>query len=276
MIVHARGVRDGFEHAIERGTHLIGSHSHAQLDFLGGRAFGAAAFRLRFHRKMQQDLIAAAISLLGDLGGERQVRQNGNRERKWQREQRIGGGAVVAHVVENDGEPRVSVQPRSGGARADGERRDHVDRVRAISIAREIVANHAAGGGFSNRQLVAPRDFGERLPQRAGLRGVGERYIDVVCRQMALGAGPELLNFRTNGDFGFTSGDALGGADDFDGDGAKFRFREVFLLAADQEENGDEQEKDGGATRTTESRSLTPEGVRDDKVGGNGRGQGRA
>ena len=94
---------------------------------------------------MQEDLIAAAIRLLRNLSGERQVRQNGNRERKWQREQRIRGGAVVAHVVEDDGKLRISVQPRSGRTRAGGQRRDYVNRVGAVSIARKVVANHAAG-----------------------------------------------------------------------------------------------------------------------------------
>ena len=77
---------------------------------------------------------------------------------------------------------------------------------------------------------------------------------------MALGAGPELLNFRANGDFGLTSGDALGSADDFDGDGAKFGFGEVFFLAADQEKTATSKREDGGATRTTERRSLTLKG----------------
>ena len=95
MIVYARDVGNRLKHACERGLHLILSHSHAQLDFLGFCPFGTCVLGQWFHREMQQDLIAAMVGFLGDFCREREVRQNGNCQRERQRKERVGGGAIV-------------------------------------------------------------------------------------------------------------------------------------------------------------------------------------
>ncbi len=138
-------------------------HPFTQLDGLGNGALRSLAFRLRFHRKMQHDLIAAAIRFFGDVGGKRQVRQDGNRQWKRQREQRIGGGAVVTQIIENDRKLCGSLRVLGRKARTHGQRHYNVNRVRASSMGGEIETNDAALGSLRHGEPVALRNFGQCL-----------------------------------------------------------------------------------------------------------------
>ena len=56
---------------------------------------------------MQHHLVAATLRFLGNFGRERQVRQNGNRQRETEREHSVSSGAIVTHVVNDDSEAGI-------------------------------------------------------------------------------------------------------------------------------------------------------------------------
>ena len=177
MVVHPGGVRHRLQHSRERCFHFLRIHSHAQFDLFRPRRFS-----LGFHRSVQQHLIAAAESFFRHFRGERQMRQHGNGEREGKREQRVGGGAVVSEIVDDDGEPRSAAALQRNRRRASGERSDHVDRVRAHTVEREVEAHDSGGSCLGQGKFVAARDRAERLRQSARFRSVRQRNVDVVGR----------------------------------------------------------------------------------------------
>ena len=61
-----------------------------------------------------------------------------------------------------------------------GERRDHVNRVRARAVEGEVEADHAAGIRLGDGEIVVMRDGSESLRERGCLRGIAQRDVDVV------------------------------------------------------------------------------------------------
>ena len=188
---------------------------------------------------MQHHLVAAALGFLGDFARERQVRQHGYCEREAECENGVRSGAVVAQVVDDDGEARIisagaafAAAVRRRQMRAGGERGYDVNGVGADAAQSEVEADEAVRSGFVDGEIVMMRDGGESLREGGGLRGVGEREVDVVGGQASGEAVVRGLEFRANGDFGFAASDFLRGGDDFCGDGAEFRFGKGFFGAA--------------------------------------------
>ena len=96
--------------------------------------------------------------------------------------------------------------------------------MRADAVVGEIEADYAGGSSFVDGEIVMMRDSRESLGERGGLRGIGEREVDVVGGWMGGSAVLRRLKLWTNGDFGFAVGDFLRGGYDFGGYGAEFRF----------------------------------------------------
>ena len=69
---------------------------------------------------------------------------------------------------------------------------------------------------------MAAGDLSKRLPEAVRLRGIFERQVYVVGHQLVAPKNPGRAEFGVDRDFGFPSGNTLGGADDFSRDGAQF------------------------------------------------------
>ena len=88
---------------------------------------------------------------------------------------------------------------------------------------------------------MPPRDLREGLRERAKLRGIFERNVDVVRDDTFAPAVPRWLKLRTNRDLRAVPGDALRRRDNFGCDAAEFAGREGTLRAA-REKNDKERQ----------------------------------
>ena len=107
MIVDARGVGHAGQHGIQLRRDF--GRRHAGTKFLGFAGFVGE----RFHGEMEHDLVAAAMSLLGNLRGAGMIGEDRERQRKVQSENGIDGRGIAGNIVENDSEARF----RNRGAR---------------------------------------------------------------------------------------------------------------------------------------------------------------
>src|SRR5580698_377184 len=144
---------------------------------------------------MQHHLIATTLRFFGELARQRQVRQDGNGERKAKREHRIGSGAVVTEIINDDRESRIAGVGglprcrRRGSMRnstaARGKRRYDVNRVSARAVERAVEADHAAGNGLGDGKIVLARDGVQSLRKCSGLRWIAQRDVDIVSSKSA-------------------------------------------------------------------------------------------
>ena len=134
---------------------------------------------------MEHDLVAAAMRFFGDFGGKgrcgstEMVSGNGSASSV------IGRGAIVAQVVDDDGEVPVSfclrVGPRADGrTRARGQRRDHVNRVGAAPSREKSKRNTPMFEDSATSSL-----WRRAISTRARLKSstcarVGQRNVNIV------------------------------------------------------------------------------------------------
>ena len=107
MIVDARGVGHAGQHGIQLRRDFSGRHAGAK--FLGFAGFVSE----RFHGEMEHDLVAAAMSLLGNLRGAGMIGKNGEGQGIMQSENGVNSSGVGGDIVKNDNEARS----RNSGAR---------------------------------------------------------------------------------------------------------------------------------------------------------------
>ena len=100
MVVDTDGVGDVLQHAADGVGDLRRGHSGVELLRFGH--FIAEGL----HGQMQHDLIAAAVGFLRDLAGIGVIGEEGKSERVRKGEDGVGDRAIVAEIVENDGETR--------------------------------------------------------------------------------------------------------------------------------------------------------------------------
>jgi len=133
---------------------------------------------------MKKDLIAATIGFFGNFTRQGQMWNHGNRERKGKSEKRIGGSAVVAEIVDDDGEKRTGRcgRPRRARTRrrdSRDERNDDADGMREQATKGEVETNKAAGRGFGEIERMAAGNRREGLAKRRDLREVGKSDEDL-------------------------------------------------------------------------------------------------
>jgi len=102
VVVHPRGVRHGGQHSGQHGADLGGRHAGAEFDDAGWRSF-----RIRLHGQMQHHFVTAAGSLVGNFNRQRKMRKDRNGQRVRKRQDGVVFGAVIAHVVQDDGQARA-------------------------------------------------------------------------------------------------------------------------------------------------------------------------
>ena len=108
------------------------------------------------------------------------MREDGNGEWKTEREQRIGGRAVVTEIINNNREPRISVATLHCNMGASRKRCDDVNRMRANTVGGVVKPHDAVRTAFSDRQFVAACDFVQSLRDRSDLRGIGKRNVNAI------------------------------------------------------------------------------------------------
>src|SRR5271155_4994717 len=95
---------------------------------------------------MEQDFVSAAMRFFGHFTRNRQMRQHRNREREGKRNDRIGQGTVIAHVVDYDRET-CACGPASiawvQGSNNFGYWNDHVNRMGPNSVQSVVEARSA-------------------------------------------------------------------------------------------------------------------------------------
>ena len=100
VVIDANRIGDVLQHSVHSLRDLKRSHSGVELlRFVDFIAEG-------LHGQMEHYLITAAVGLFGDFAGVGISGKEGKSERVRKGEDGIGGGTIVAHVVQDDGETR--------------------------------------------------------------------------------------------------------------------------------------------------------------------------
>ena len=105
------------------------------------------------------------------------MRKHGKSERERKFEQRIGDLSVVAHVINNDGQPRARFSRRRK-PRWDPD--EYMNRVGLRPMERESEAGGPTGGDIHERKFVATGNVLEGLPERTFASGISKGNVDVI------------------------------------------------------------------------------------------------
>jgi hypothetical protein len=102
MIVDARDVGNVLHHLLKQHRDIVGGH--AGMQFMGFRRLVAD----RLHGEMQHDFVAATMGFLGNVDGMGVIGQDRDGQGIRQSKYGVGSGAVVAQIVEDNGQPRAA------------------------------------------------------------------------------------------------------------------------------------------------------------------------
>jgi hypothetical protein len=145
------------------------------------------------HGQMKHDFVAATVRFFRDIDGMRVMGQYGDGQRIGQSEDRIGGGAIVAEIVEDDCETRTAVLfallsgSRQSGACCDRSNDMHGSRDHAPAAV--IQAQKRSGAGLRiSREVMRSGDAVQGLNETRDRRSPGlfgaagrQRDKEAVC-----------------------------------------------------------------------------------------------
>ena len=191
------------------------------------------------------------------------MRNHGDGQRKRKRKQSVGSRAIVAQIVEDDRElrPRMRTRAAEGSAGA----RDRAPqlaspRKRCACASRanvKLKRTTPSAEVFRKRKFVPPRDFAERLPQRAHVRSVVQRNGNAVGWALAFRRARHGTKVGANRDVRLVRSHVLRGGRDFAADDVDLRSGERFFGAAREEENDNRGKRGGKSCESVRTRERS-------------------
>jgi hypothetical protein len=96
MIIHTGSIGNGAEHGADGVGYFAGRHAWAKLCRFRG------LIRKGFHRKVQHNLVPAAVGVLSNIGGVGMIRQNRQGQRIVESENALDDGRIAHDIIEDD------------------------------------------------------------------------------------------------------------------------------------------------------------------------------